>query len=260
MPTLIPSRLAAACTLAFAFVLVAAAVAVARPARGVPAELRVVGSGGKVLAEEKLTTGTTIVPTSPKATCLGAGTGGSGKAATIKGATALGLLGQAAKSDRDLQPLLITDHFNFGLGLCGVGGSVGSEKTGLSWYLKVNHVDPELGGDSVKLHAGDEVLWALAPFPYPDELALQAPGRATAGKPFAVRVFSYADDGTRRPAAGVKVTGASETTGADGRTKVTLDKPKRLIARHGGDIPSNRVAVCVWSREVRCETRAIPAL
>lgn len=251
MPTLIPSRLAAACALALTLVLVAAAVAAvaaARPARGVPAELRVVGSGGKILAEEKLTTGTTTAPTSPKATCLGAGTGGSGKPATIHGATALGLLGQAAKSERALQPLLITDHFDFGLGLCGVGGSVGSEKTGLSWYLKVNHKDPELGGDSVKLRAGDEVLWALAPYPYPDELALRAPGRATAGKPFAVRVFSYADDGTRTPAAGVKVTGASGPTGADGRTTVTLDGPKRLIARHGGDIPSNRGAVCVGGR------------
>lgn len=251
MPTLIPSRPAAACALALALVLAAAAVAAgaaASPARGVSAELRVVGSSGKVLAEEKLVTGTTTVPTSPAAACLGAGTGGSGKRATIKGATALGLLAQAAKSDAALRPLLITDHFSFGLGLCGVGGSVGSEETGLSWYLKLNHKDPELGGDSVKLGAGDEVLWALVPFPYPGELALRAPGRARAGKPFRVRAFSYADDGTRTPAAGVRVTGASSPTGADGRATVTLERPKRLIARHGGDIPSNRVAVCVGGK------------
>ncbi len=245
MPTLIPFRLAAACALAFALVLAVAAVAAAK---GTPAELRVVGAGGKVLAEEALATGTTTVPTSPKATCLGSGTGGSGKPATIKGATALGLLGQAAKSDRALRPLLITDHFDFGLGLCGVGGFLGSEKTGLSWYLKVNHKNPELGGDSVKLHAGDEVLWALAPYPYPNELGLLAPHRATAGKPFTVRVFSYADDGTRTPAAGVKVTGASGPTAADGRATVTLDRPKRLIARHGKDIPSNGVAVCIGGK------------
>ncbi|MGB7587533.1 MAG: hypothetical protein WBM00_02375 [Solirubrobacterales bacterium] len=245
MPRLISFRLVASCALALAVVLLATTVAMAK---GIPADLRVIGSGGKVLAEESLTTGTTAVPTSAKATCLGAGTGGSGKTATVPGATALGLLGQAAKQTPALQPLLITDHFDFGLGLCGVGGAVGSEKTGLSWYLKVNHVDPEIGGDSVKLHAGDEVLWALAPYPYPDELALQAPGKATAGKPFEVRVFSYADDGKRSPAAGVTVTGASGPTGAEGRAEVTLRRPARLIARHGKDIPSNRAAVCVGGK------------
>ena len=126
-----------------------------------------------------LKTGTTSVPTSPKATCFGKGTGGSGKAVTIKGATALGLLGQAAKSTSSLRPLLITDAFDFGLGICGVGGFKATTK--LSWYLKVNHKNPELGGDSVKLKAGDEVLWALAAYPYPNELSLVAPEEATAG-------------------------------------------------------------------------------
>lgn len=255
MPTLVPSRPAAACALAISVLLSVTAVGATTataarmiPAGRVAAKLRVVGARGKVLAEEKLETGTTTVPTSPKATCLGPGSGGSGKRATIHGATALGLLGEAAKSDPALRPLLITDHFSFGLGLCGVGGFLGSEATGLSWYLKLNHRDPEMGGDSVELHAGDEVLWALVPYPYPDELALKAPRHARAGKPFAVRVFAYADDGTRTPAAGVKVRGASGPTGADGRTTVTLDKPKRLIARHGKDIPSNRVAVCVGGK------------
>lgn len=255
MPTLVPSRPAAACALAFSVLLAVAAIGATAataeatiPAGRVAAKLRVVGAHGRVLAEEKLKTGTTTVPTSPRAICLGAGSGGSGKPATILGATALGLLGQAAKSNAALRPLLITDHFSFGLGLCGVGGSVGGEASGLSWYLKLNHVDPELGGEAVKLHAGDEVLWALAPYPYPAELALKAPRRAPAGKPFEVRVLSYADDGTRTPAVGVKVTGASGPTGADGRATVTLEKPKRLIARHGRDIPSNRAAVCVGGK------------
>lgn len=251
MPTLVPFRPAAACAPALALVLVAAALAaVAAPAaaQGVPAKLRVVGSRGRVLAEEELATGTTTVPTSPRATCLGAGSGGSGRPATIKGATALGLLGEAARSDAALRPLLITDHFSFGLGLCGVGGFLGGETAGLSWYLKLNHKDPEMGGDSVRLQAGDEVLWALVPYPYPEELALKAPRHARAGKPFTVRVFAYADGGTHAPAAGVEVTGASEPTGADGRATVTLARPERLIARHGGEIPSNRVAVCVGGK------------
>lgn len=249
MPRLIPFRLALVCLLAVLSVLAivaatAAAVAVA-PMR-VPVELRVVGAGGKVLTEQELTTEKTVaLPTSPKATCLGAGTGGSGKPAKVVGATPLGVLGQAAKSTAALRPLLVTDHFSFGLGLCGVGGSVGSSKSGLSWFLKVNHVDPQTGGDSVGVRRGDEVLWALAPYPYPSELVLQAPSKARAGEPFNVRVFSYADDGTRSPAKGARVTGAAQPTAADGTATVVLSKPKRLIARGSGAIPSNRTPVCV---------------
>jgi len=239
MPRLIPFRLAIVCALAVLFAASTAAIATAK----VPVDLRVVGGGGKILAEEALKTGTTSVPTSPKATCFGKGTGGSGRAVEIKGATALGLLGQAAKSTSTLRPLLLTDSFDFGLGICGVGGYSATSK--LSWYLKVNHENPELGGEAVKLEAGDEVLWALEPYPYPSELSLVAPGEASSGVPFGVRVFSYNDKGKRKPAAGVTVTDASAPTDAEGRTTVTLAGAATLAAAHGKDIPSNRVAVCV---------------
>ncbi|HMJ74139.1 MAG TPA: hypothetical protein VK471_12355 [Solirubrobacterales bacterium] len=238
MPRLIPFRLAAVCALAFTLVLLTAAIAVAK----VPAELRVVG-GGKTIAEATLKTGATSVPTSRKATCFGKGTAGSGKTATIKGATALGLLGQAAKSTSALKPLLLTDAFDFGLGICGVGDFKATSK--LSWYLKVNHKDPELSGDAVKLKAGDEVLWALEPYPYPNELSLVAPGEASPGVPFDVRVFSYSDKGKRKPATGATVTDALTPTDAEGRTTVTLTGAATLVAIHGKDIPSNQAAVCV---------------
>jgi hypothetical protein len=242
MPRLVPFRLAVACALALVAVLSGAALA---SAKGIPAELRVVGSGGKVLAEKSLRAGTTKVPTSPKATCLGKGTGGSGKPVTVKGPTALGLLVKAATSTPSLKPLLVTDHFldEFGLGLCGVGGA--NSHGPLSWYLKVNHENPELGGDSVKLHSGDEVLWALAKYPYPKELSLVAPTQATVGVPFTVKVFSYDDKGKKKPAAGATVTGATAPTGADGSATVIVTGPTVLAASHGKDIPSNRVAVCV---------------
>ncbi len=242
MPRLIPFRLAAACGLALIAVLSGAALA---SAKAVPAELRVVGAGGKALAEESLRAGTAKIPTSPKATCLGKGTGGSGKAVTVKGPTALGLLAKAAQSNSSLRPLSITDHFisEFGLGICGIGGF--ASHGAYSWYLKVDHKNPELGGDSVKLHAGDEVLWALAKYPYPNELSLLAPASATAGVPFTVQVYSYNDKGKRKPAAGVTVTGALAPTGADGSATVVLTGPTALTATHGTDIPSNRVAVCV---------------
>jgi hypothetical protein len=242
MPRLVQPRLAAACALALILLLVTASPAAAK---GTRAELRVVNGGGKTLAEETLQTGTTTIPTSRKATCLGKGTGGSGKGVKVKGPTALGLLGQAAKSTPALQPLRVTDHFlgEFGLGLCGIGGF--NAQGGKSWYLKVNHRNPELGGDSVKLKAGDEVLWALASYPYPSELSLVAPTEATAGVPFEVQVFYYDDRGKRKPAQGVTVSGAAAPTDSTGRTSVVLTGPGTLAATHGKDIPSNRVAVCV---------------
>jgi hypothetical protein len=244
MPRFISFRLAAACALAL---IVAVAFAAPVLAKGPVADIRVVGAKGKVLADDSFGTGTASVKTSPKADCFGPGTGGSGKSVTVKGPTALGMLTQAAGFTKALRPLLISDHFSFGLALCGVGGFVATE-TGAGWYLKVNHVDPELGGDSVKVKAGDEVLWAYVRFPYPDELALVAPDRAQAGVPFKVRVFAYDEHGRKKPVAGAKVTGAATPTGGDGRTTVTLAKPARLIARHGTEIPSNREAVCVGGK------------
>lgn len=248
MPRLISFRLAAACVLAVVIALSATALAGAKGG-GVTAKLRVLTTSGKVLAEETLRTGTASIPTSPKATCFGEGTGGSGRSATIKGPTALGLLAQAAKSDAALRPLLITDHFSFGLGLCGVGGNVPKSESEGSWYLTVNHKNPQVSGSKVKLRPGDEVLWYLASaYPYPEELALSAPTAAKAGEPFSVRVFSYNEKGKRKPAAGVTISGAAGPTNSSGRATVTLDKPTLLVARRGADIPSNRVAVCVGGR------------
>jgi hypothetical protein len=246
MPRLIPFRLVASCALALVLIASTAALAAAK----VPADLRVVGGDGKVLAETALKTGTTSVPTSRKATCFGKGTAGSGKSATIKGATALGLLGQAAKSTSSLKPLLLTDAFDFGLGICGVGGYKATSK--LSWYLKVNHVNPELGGDAVKLKAGDEVLWALAAFPYPNELSLAAPFSAHPAESFQVSVFSYNDKGKKKPAAGVTVTGASGPTDAAGHAMVTLSEATALTARRGKDIPSNSSTVVMCDASGAC--------
>jgi hypothetical protein len=242
MPRLIQIRLVAACALALA--LFASTVAMAS-AKKIEAELRVVGKGGKVLDEETLKTGPTKIPTSKKATCFGRGTGGSGKPVGTSGPTALGLLAGAATRTKALSPLLVTDSFDFGLGICGVGGYSATSK--LSWYLKVDHKNPEMAGELVKLKPGDEVLWALSGYPYPSELALEAPGDATAGLPFTVHVFGYDDKGKRKPVAGAKVTGASGPTDSQGATSVTLVGPAMLRATHGKDIPSNGVDVCILS-------------
>jgi hypothetical protein len=240
MPRLIPIRLVAACALALALSL----PAIASAAKGVPAELRVVGKGGKVLTEQTLSSGTTKIKTSPKASCFGAGTGGSGRSVTVKGATAMGLLAQASKSTALLRPLLITDAFDFGLGICGVGGSKVSGKA--SWYLKVNHKGATVGGDAVKLKPGDEVLWDLAPsYPYPNELALVAPDTALGAQPFQVTVYAYDEKGKRKPVSGATVTGASGPTDSAGKATVTLSASAALVATHGKDIPSPVAEVCI---------------
>jgi hypothetical protein len=244
MPRIIPFRLAAACTLALSLTIAFAAVAVAK---GPTAELRVVGSGGKVLAEQPVPTAKVSVKTSPTATCFGPGSGGSGDSVEIKANTALGLLVNGARMLASLRPLLISDSFDFGLALCGVGSSVAKGKA--SWYLKINHEAQEVSGDAAKIQPGDEVLWTLAPsFPYPDELALSSPNSVKAGMPFTVRVWAYDEKGKRTPQAGAKVTGAAAPTGADGRTTVTLSKPAKLIARTGEEIPSAREPVCVGGK------------
>lgn len=248
MPRIISFRLVVACALALAM-----SIAVAAPAfgKGFKAELRVVGKGGKVLAEKTVRTGEVSVRTSRAANCFGAGTGGSGKPAKIRANTAMGLLARAARSTPALRPLRITDAFDFGLGLCTIGSAVAGGSA--SWYLKINHRSLSVGGDAATIRPGDKVLWALAvteppSFSYPDELALTAPRRVARGKQFTVRVFAYDEKGKRKPLAGAKVTGATAPTRADGRTKVTLTKPRRLIARHAEGIPSNRVPVCVGGK------------
>jgi len=246
MPRLVPNQLVVACAVALIIVLCSAA---GGAAKGTPANLRVVTSGGKVLADKTLRTGTTGVPTNRRADCFGAGKGGSGKSVRVGGATPLGLLAQAARSIRALRPLLVTDAFvdSIGLGLCGIGGFTPRGEG--YWQLRVNHESPSVGGDSVKLKRGDEVLWYLtAGFPAPPELWLKAPKRVRAGTPFTARAFAYDEKGKRKPAAGVKVSGAKGRTGKDGRTIVVLRRPVRLIARDGESIPSNRAAVCVGGK------------
>lgn len=240
MPTLTPSRPAAACALALFAVLCGASSAAAAT---VPSDLRVLTTDGKVLADQRQYTMTTDVKTSPKAQCFGQGTGGSGRPARVQGANALGLLSDASQTDRDLRPLSVSDHFDFGLALCGIGGFVARDNA--SWYLKLNHKNPQLGGESVKLHKGDDVLWYLSlSFPYPDELSLVAPVRTEKGGLFTVRVFAYNDAGKRTALEGAKVTGADLPTDADGETTVRLTRSTTLVARHGEDIP-DRAEVCV---------------
>lgn len=245
MPRPMQLRTFAACALALCATIAFAASSAS--AAGFTATLRVVGAGNKVLAEKQVRTSDVSLKTNPKATCFGAGTGGSGESVAVAGNTALGLLADGAKTISELAPLQVSDHFEFGLALCGVGRSVVKGKA--SWYLKINHKGAALSGDKAKIKAGDEVLWDLAPsYPYPEELVLSSPTQVTAGRPFAVHVYEYDEKGRHKPAVGVTVTGAVTPTDRRGMAMVTVSKPTLLTAANGTDIPSAAVPVCIGKK------------
>jgi hypothetical protein len=245
MPRPLHFRTVAACALALCVAMMI--LAGTASAAGFSANLRVIGKNNKVLAEGPVKTADISVKTSPKATCFGAGTGGSGEPAALKGNTALGLLADGVKLFGGLAPLSISDHFEFGLAVCGVGKSVARGKA--SWYLKINHKGATVSGNKAKIKAGDEVLWDLAPgYPYPEELVLSAPAKATAGTAFPVHVYEYDEKGKHKAAVGATVTGAVTPTDKRGMTMVTVSKPTALTAANGEAIPSAAEPVCIGKK------------
>jgi hypothetical protein len=241
--------LAAACALAA--LLIAPAAAGAKTT----AHLRVEATGGKVLADVTEPMSPATVKTDPGADCFGA-PGGSGDRVRIPDDTALGLLADALPDVPALRPLSITDQFSFGLAICGIGGKVASGDG--FWYLKRNHVASQVGGDQLKVHDGDQILWYLAPgFPVGDELALKAPRRARPGVPVRVKVVAYTDKGKRHAAKGVDLGHGAKPTDAAGVTQVTFPRAgtRKLQARHAGDIPSNVATVCVEADASKCAAR-----
>jgi hypothetical protein len=226
------------------------------------ADLRVVTGDGKTLTDVTQFTGTTRVPTSPQARCFFGGVGGSGQPATVEGPTPLGAVADAARNRKRLRPLLITDEFSFGLGVCGIGGARPDDSH--FWNVRVNHVALQVGGDQFELDPRDRVLWALIPYPTcdpnppytcdpgPPELELRAPARAAPGQPFTVRVWRWSDAGNRSAAVGATVTGAGAPTDAEGRTTVVLTRTQKLVASRAGAIASGERAVCVAEPVTRC--------
>ena len=221
--------------------------------RGV--DLRVVNTGGRTLAEFRQYTGAVTIDTDPQAECFGDGTGGSGDRVRLASPTALGAVRDALPSAPDLRPLSITDAFadqGFGLGVCGIGGYAAQGSS--YWYVKRNHVGAQVSGSQLKVRQGDDVLWYRTPsYPPPRELVLQAPPRARPQVPFKVTVYSYADDGTRHPAVGASVTGASAPTNSAGQAMVTAAAGTHALrASDSPAIPSNHVDVCVAVDQSTC--------
>jgi hypothetical protein len=246
-----PRRLALACVFACALLPATAS------ARSVGADLRVEATNGTVLADVIQYTSPANVKADPNAKCFQGGTGGSGKRVKVPNPTALGLLADALRNVAALRPLSITDEFSFGLGLCGIGG-VEPKNNDQFWYLKRNHVGSQVGGDQLKVHDGDQILWYLAPgFPVGDELALKLPARAKPGTPVTATVVGYGDHGKRVPVKGAKLPFAQGPTDASGHATLAFPNAgtERVQAKHTGDIPSNVVTVCVKADLSKCPAR-----
>lgn len=217
----------------------------AAAAKKVPATVRVVTWEGKVLLDKKLKTGGTTVRTSSGAACLG-GSPTNGRQ-TVPGATALGILQQASRKYGQVKPLLLSNAFDFGLGLCGVGKSVaGGEEW---WVLKHNHAESTTGGEGTELKKNDVVLWYLAESylkPTPSELYLKSPAKVRKKKSTRVRVLAINAAGKKKPVEGAAIKGTdAKPTNANGYTRIKLKKKTKLIVRVSGYITSNRAVVKV---------------
>ena len=120
MPRPVSIRPAAVCALALPLPLSSAGVA---SAKQVSANLRVVGAGAKVLDEATLDHRHDQGADQPEGDLLRRRqTAAAASRPRVNGATALGLLAQAARSTASLRPFEVTDALQLRAGLCTVGG------------------------------------------------------------------------------------------------------------------------------------------
>ena len=222
------------------------------------ADVRVVTSDGKTLAEYRQYTDAVRVRASEKADCFGEENPSSNRRYRLAEPNPLGTLVEAANHSRALSPLRITDAFvddGFGFGVCSIGGF---ETVGFSyWYLAVNRVGATTGPDLIPMDSGDRHLWYLTQGTepgFPNELALRAPARVEPDVPFEVRVSRFAGDGSREPASGALVTNGLAPTGPDGTTTVVVSEGTTRIQATGAadDVPSNRLTVCAAAAAADC--------
>ncbi len=125
---------------ALAACVIAVAAAPSASAASVTSQLRVEADGHDIGPGWQYAHDSVTYDTSRSAACNGTGESGS-----ITGPSALGPLVQGADYTRRLDPVQISDEFDFGLLVCGVGSFESSDTA--FWLYKVDHVSPEVGGE-----------------------------------------------------------------------------------------------------------------
>jgi hypothetical protein len=242
---------------ALAACVIALAAAASASAASVTTQLRVEAGGhdigpGWIYAHDSVT-----YDTSQSEACNGTGESGS-----ITGPTALGALLQAADYTRRLDPVQISDQFEFGPFVCGVGNFPSTDSA--FWLYKVDHVAPEVGGDQFPINSsGHEVLWYLSDstngINSGNELSLSVSDKVVkTGTPITVSVLEYDATGASTPAAGVQIIGGGNpVTDAAGEATVSFDQTGRQFIRgvRGSDVPTDGVRLCAWAESAtECET------
>jgi hypothetical protein len=112
------------------------------------------------------------------------------------------------------------------------------------WGVWVNNRYATTGMCQIKLHKGDQVMFAVDSDKHHEHpLGLSAPSRVSVGHAFRVKAVSYSDAGAPKPLAGVRVDGA--TTGSSGLATITPTHKGKLVltASHAGFIRSAAVSV-----------------
>jgi hypothetical protein len=92
------------------------------------------------------------------------------------------------------------------------------------WEILVNNVGATTGACGIKLHSGEQLLFAAVPdSPTEYPIALISPTHATRGQTFMVKVVSFNAKGRSKPLAGatVAVNGHSGKTGSSGTVPLT---------------------------------------
>jgi hypothetical protein len=182
-------RIVVLCGATAALVLVPGAVALAA---GTTVSVRVEG------------TSRTLVPATVVRTRAGSITKGGTPAGKCPSTTAAGALDVATRHRWNG-----SYSSSFGLSVVQILGESHPFTSSSYWSIWVNNRFAPAGVCGLKLHRGEQLLFAAVPvkgteFP----IALSAPKRATEGRPFTVKVQYYNAKGALKPLAGAQVRGA----------------------------------------------------
>jgi hypothetical protein len=126
---------------------------------------------------------------------------------------------------------------SFGLELTSILGETHTFSSPYYWSISVNDKYAQVGMCSLKLHKGDQLLFAAVPdtgTAYP--IVISAPRHATVGHAFRLKVAYANAKGVDKPLAGASIDG--HVTNRQGVATITASKPGtlRLTASHTGYI------------------------
>jgi hypothetical protein len=117
------------------------------------------------------------------------------------------------------------------------------------WSVWVGNKYASSGVCETTLHRGEKLLFAVEGAGTKGLVAIEAPGAATVGQPFAVTVVWFNPGGRSKPLAGATVSGAGATSQTDSQGTVELTPSQAgtltLKAAHAGYVRSAPVQVSV---------------